>query len=241
MSMKSHAVVGVLSGCGGAGASVLSALLAASVSAAPVDGTSGSGHVTLIDCDPLGGGIDVLLGCEQVAGPRWRQVRVKGGRLDAAVLEQSLPRWGQVAFLAADSSAIEPPALEQVIGAARELGPVVLDIPRWPGPVRSTAIAHSDLLVLVAVAEVRAITASRLIIDDLPADRTVVAVRGRSRSVSSIHIGELLDRPVIGEVSYDPALAQSGVLDQRRIGRASRRLLHSIAELIQDDDTSLAA
>src|SRR5437879_9450609 len=86
--MDSGPVIGVLSGCGGAGASVLAAVLAAAAE-----------RCMLIDCDHLGGGIDVLLGCERVPGPRWRHVRLRGGELDPSVLLDGLPRWRDVSFL----------------------------------------------------------------------------------------------------------------------------------------------
>src|SRR2546421_294935 len=56
--------IGVVGGRGGAGASTLACALA--VTAAR------SGHRTmLIDGDPLGGGLDVLLGGERAGGLRW--------------------------------------------------------------------------------------------------------------------------------------------------------------------------
>ena len=53
--MRAQPVIGVLSGCGGAGASVFAAVLAG---ARP----GGTGTAFLLDCDPPAGGIDVLLG-----------------------------------------------------------------------------------------------------------------------------------------------------------------------------------
>jgi len=91
--MSAEPVIGVLAGCGGAGASTFAAVLA---------GCAGP-PAFLLDCDPLGGGIDVLLGCEQLPGPRWGQVRLRGGPLDPQVLLSGLPCWHEVRFLAADS------------------------------------------------------------------------------------------------------------------------------------------
>src|SRR5690606_16343574 len=57
-------VLAVVGGRGGAGASVL-ATATAVVSARSGDRT------LLVDCDPLGGGLDLVLGAEEVTGLRW--------------------------------------------------------------------------------------------------------------------------------------------------------------------------
>ena len=87
--MSPFPVIGVSSGCGGAGASVFAAVLAACADPPAL----------LLDADPTGGGLDVLLGCEQLPGPRWPDLRLRGGTLDPAGLLAALPRWGPVAFL----------------------------------------------------------------------------------------------------------------------------------------------
>jgi len=68
-------VLGVVGGSGGVGASTFAAVLAAV-----------TGRAMLVDLDVVGGGIDVLLGIEDVAGARWSGLRVGGGRLDPALL-----------------------------------------------------------------------------------------------------------------------------------------------------------
>ncbi|MGW3826348.1 septum site-determining protein Ssd [Streptomyces sp. NPDC005071] len=76
--------VGVIGGRGGAGASTLACALA--VAAAR------SGRRTmLIDGDPLGGGIDVLLGGERAEGMRWPDFAHSKGRVGGGALEESLP------------------------------------------------------------------------------------------------------------------------------------------------------
>ena len=67
-------VIGVVGGCGGAGASTFACVLAA---------TAATGWpAVLVDLDPVAGGIDVLLGIEAVPGARWSGLRLGGGRLD---------------------------------------------------------------------------------------------------------------------------------------------------------------
>ncbi|MEO6703295.1 MAG: hypothetical protein ABI140_05665, partial [Jatrophihabitantaceae bacterium] len=184
--MRLEPVIGVLAGCGGAGASTLAAVLAATLG-------ERDGHAYLIDCDPLGGGIDVLLGRERAPGPRWDQVRLRGGSLDPATLRESLPRWGRVSFLAADSARpIDPAALDQVVTAAAAMSPVLLDLSRSRSAARRTALERCDQVLLVTAAEVRAVTATALVAAALDPARSHVVVRGSSRNLPAQHIGDLL-------------------------------------------------
>ncbi|MGX7681424.1 hypothetical protein ACSMXN_21265 [Jatrophihabitans sp. DSM 45814] len=242
--MSSRQVIGVISGCGGAGASVLAAVLAG-CAADPAAGRSGtSGPVFLLDCDPLGGGIDVLLGCERVPGARWQQVRLRGGDLDPAVLLESLPRWRRVSFLAADSpTELDADVVDQVIGTASNAGTVILDLPRWPSPVRVLAQARCDRVILVVPGEVRAVAASAFIAGGLDSAKTVVAVRGTSRSLPAERIGKLLGLPVLGEIKYDPLNARASGLARSRFRRDTRRLAQAAfsSEAALSAQTALSA
>ena len=75
------AVVGVIAGRGGGGASVFAAALAQSAADA-----------LLVDADPWGGGIDLVLGCEGETGLRWPDLALQGGRLSYASLRDALPQ-----------------------------------------------------------------------------------------------------------------------------------------------------
>jgi hypothetical protein len=194
-------------------------------------------HSFLIDCDPLGGGIDVLLGCERVAGPRWAQVRLRGGTLDPSVLLEELPRWRDVSFLAADTLIeLDTDAVVQVIDAAASVGTVVLDLPRWPSVLRGAVLSRCDQVVLVTVAEVRAVTASALIALELDPAIASVAVRGTSRSLPASRISELLRLPVIGELPYDSASLRPTGLEIRRVRRGTLRVASAVLRRCPDMD-----
>lgn len=217
--MNRHPVLGVLSGCGGAGASTLAALLAYLLPQPAV----------LIDCDPLGGGIDVLLGCEQRPGPRWGQVRLRGGPLDPLTLLDVLPRWHDVRFLAADHpSALSPAAVSAVVAAAAEVGPVVLDLPRAGCELRAAGIAGCDLLAVVTPAEVRGVTATAVLAPGLDPERSGLVVRGASRSLPAGHIGELLGLPVWARLPYDPAATSENGLQARQLRRRTRQAAEAV-------------
>src|SRR6185437_4535051 len=228
IGMRAHPVIGVLAGCGGAGASVFSAVLAGQ--AAQQDR-----HSFLLDCDPAGGGLDVLLGCEQLAGPRWGQVRLAGTALDPAVLVDSLPRWQQVSFLSADTGQpLDPVPVALVVQAARTVSTVVIDLPRAPSGLRRAALRSCDQVVLVAVAEVRALTATALVAAGLDQARTLVLVRGPARSLSPARIGELLCLPVFGRLPHDPAGARADGLRLTDVRRRTRRLAAAVLRAAAD-------
>ncbi|MEV7009547.1 septum site-determining protein Ssd [Streptosporangium sp. NPDC051022] len=71
---RAGAVVCVAGGRGGAGASVLAASLALSASRRRL-------RTLLVDADPLGGGLDVLLGQEEAGGARWADLVAREGRI----------------------------------------------------------------------------------------------------------------------------------------------------------------
>jgi hypothetical protein len=202
-------VVGVLGGSGGVGASTFAALLAAA--AAPS---------VLIDADPVSGGADVLLGIESVAGARWSGLRVDGGHLDPRLLADGLPRWRSVAVLAADAAPPSPSAALQVLEAASRLGTVVLDLPRAPEPVRDALLRRCVLCVVVAVAELRELTAARSVLRSLGGVAAGAVLRRGSMPTADA-VG-LLGVPLVGVL---PAL------DRRSVGsRAGSRVAAGVLD-----------
>lgn len=227
--MSPFPVIAVVSACGGAGASVLAALLAALATRVFDDVRS-----YLIDCDVYGGGIDVLLGAEQTPGPRWNEVRVRGADLDASALSERLPRWGSVSFLAADGLAdIDPAALSTVVAAASRAGPVVLDLPRWAQCLGESVAPLIDLVVLVLPAEVRAVTACGVLLSGRLGEvfdpaRVTLVLRGSSRAVRPDSVSSLLNVPVAGVVRHEAGSVAVRGLDPDRISRATRGLADEV-------------
>jgi Mrp family chromosome partitioning ATPase len=178
-------VIGVIGGSGGVGASTFAAVV-----------TSVAARAVLIDLDPVGGGIDVLLGIDDVPGARWSGLRVGGGYLDPAALAAGLPRWRGVAVLAAD----EPPgpgAVAQVASAAAEVGTVVIDLPRAPSDLREAGLACCELCVVVAAAnDVRSLVAARAVLRSLPDIPAGVVLRRGGFGVGEAV--DLLGAPLLG-------------------------------------------
>ncbi|MEV4875379.1 septum site-determining protein Ssd [Streptomyces cyaneofuscatus] len=198
--------VGVIGGRGGSGASTLACALA--VSAAR------SGRRTmLIDADPLGGGIDVLLGGERAEGMRWPDFAHSKGRLGGGALEDSLPAlhglrvlsWGRD-----DEVAIAPQAVRAVLAAARRLGGVVVvDLPRRVDEGVAEALAQLDLGLLVVPGELRAVAAAkrvasavRMVLDDV----RVVARGPYAAGLDERWVAQAIGLPLVGELPLEPDL-----------------------------------
>ncbi|HEX4815352.1 MAG TPA: septum site-determining protein Ssd [Nonomuraea sp.] len=152
---RSGAIVCVTGGRGGVGASVLSACLALHASG------SGHLHTLLIDADPLGGGIDALLGHEEAPGARWGDLMAREGRIGCGALQAALPSFGDLAVLSfhrGEVPAIPAQAMRSVLEAGRRgFDLVVVDLPRHFDPAAVEALTRAKVTLLVAAADVRGI------------------------------------------------------------------------------------
>jgi len=200
--------VGVIGGSGGAGASTLACALAVAAARA-------GRRTMLVDGDPLGGGLDVLLGVEHTAGLRWPELAGARGRVNSGVLEASLPRLGELSLLSWDRGApvsLPPRALRSVLGAARRRGGVVVvDLPRRLDEVAAEAFAQVDVGLLVIPAELRAVAAAGrvaaalgLVLDDL----RIVARGPFGGGLDAAEIAELVGAPLAGELPPEPGIRE---------------------------------
>ncbi|WP_267244140.1 septum site-determining protein Ssd [Streptomyces sp. PR69] len=198
--------VGVIGGRGGAGASTLACALA--VTAA----RTGS-RTMLVDADPLGGGLDVLLGGEQAEGRRWPDFAASKGRVAGGALEESLPQLHRLRVLSwdrGDSVVIPPEAMRSVLAAARRRGGVVVvDLPRRVDEGVAEALAQLDLGLLVVPGELRAVAAANrvasavgMVLQDLRA-----VVRGPYASgLDEQWVAGALGLPLAGELPVEDGL-----------------------------------
>ncbi|MFB9688451.1 septum site-determining protein Ssd [Amycolatopsis plumensis] len=156
-------VLGVVGGRGGAGASVFAATLALAADCEP-------GGALLLDCDPLSGGLDVLLGLEKTAGARWPAVRLSG-RASVSSLVADLPqrrhRGGSLPVLASgpEGAGPDPGSLSAILSSGRRTGrTVVCDLPRALGEASEEAVLRADLVVLLVPLEYRACLAAKKVL-----------------------------------------------------------------------------
>lgn len=170
-------VVAVAPGSGGAGASVLAAGLA-------ITAVRHGARPMLVDADPFGGGLDVLLGWEGRSGLRWPDLAEAGGVMSVDGLYSALPSHGDLVLLSWDRSdtlAVPLDAVDAVLDAGRRGSDlVVVDLPRSLDDAAVRVLQAADLTLLVARPEVRACAAaaraSSLV--RLHSDAVEVVVRG---------------------------------------------------------------
>lgn len=204
--------VAVLGACGGAGASVFAGALAY---AAARSGRS----ALLLDCDPWGAGLDVVLGVENDPGLRWSDLSAPAGRLPVDDLARALPRIrvgpSSISVLGHHREAgtdVGPDAVDVVVDAGRRgAWTVVVDLPRMPGPVPDRVLERCDLVVLVAPADVRACWAAQRVrarLREFAVDAGLV-VRGPSPcGLGAGEMADLLRLPLLAQMRAEPGLAR---------------------------------
>lgn len=191
----------------GAGASTLSAALSLTA--------VGLGWAALlVDADPLGEGIDLVLGGEAAAGLRWPDLVATRGRLSPPALHDALPRVDGLPVLSWDRGgdlALPAEALGAVLDAGvRGSRLTVVDLPRHPGDATLAALARSDVVLLVVRAEVRAAAAAaRVALAVAPHTRDLrVVVRGPAPSgLPADAVAGSLGLPLAGRLRAEPGLS----------------------------------
>jgi secretion/DNA translocation related CpaE-like protein len=197
----------VVGGRGGAGASTLAAALGVTAVRA--------GHsALLVDADPLGGGLDLVLGGEDAGGLRWPDLVGTRGRIAGDSLSEALPTVDGLVVLSWDRSSpltIDPDALSSVLTAGvRVHDLVVVDLPRSFDAASEEALARSDVVWLVVPAEVRATASASRVVTALQAMSTYVEVVVRGPAPGGLPaevIAESLGVPLAGWVRAEPGLS----------------------------------
>lgn len=170
--------LGVVGGCGGAGASVFAAAL----------GRVGArrGPTLLVDADPQGAGQDRLLGVEGLPGLRWEGLEQTTGRLSARSLREAVPRvhgLGVLTFGGRRPTSLQAFAVREALAAARRgHDTVVVDLPRAGDSLTDELVARCDRLVVVTTATVLGVAATARLCARLPGGVRTVVVRGRAMS-----------------------------------------------------------
>jgi secretion/DNA translocation related CpaE-like protein len=229
-------VIGVFGGCGGAGVSTFSAALAIAASvAAPT---------VLIDGDPLGGGLDVLLGVEATAGLRWADLIETRGRLDADSFAGALCKVGTTAVLAwgrgdqgrGALSVGDVSAIDAVLDAAKQsFATVVLDLPRSWGVVADRLLDAADETVLIVPAEVRPVAATASLLEALGTraltPHLVIRDAGGG-SLSARDVGASLGLQIVATLRSDPAVRVAARRGESPVRGSRGSLAHACAAVI---------
>ncbi|HVB27008.1 MAG TPA: septum site-determining protein Ssd [Mycobacteriales bacterium] len=224
-------VVGVVAGCGGGGASTLASALA-------VTGARAGARVLLVDADPLGGGIDLVFGAEQLGGLRWPVLagdgmarhraagdgaarhRAAGDgaavRIRPQTLAASLPVSHGVAMLSTDRDlpgGIAVPAMQALLtAAALAYDLIVLDLPREFGAAAAFAVGRARAVLLVVPAQVRAVAAASGVAVALVSRGAPLHLVVRGPAPSGLQAGDIsgaLGLPPARWLDPEPGLARA--------------------------------
>jgi secretion/DNA translocation related CpaE-like protein len=237
-------VLAVLGGRGGAGASGFATAVAVAVA------ESGR-HAMLVDCDALGGGLDLAVGAEKLDGLRWSGLDLGGGRVPAAALHAALPTprlrgRGGLTVISYDrtsydrldgdreGSGPDAVAVRTVCGAGRRAGDtVVCDVPRYPCEPGTAALETADLAVLVVPAEVRACAAAATVVGRVRRYGVALhlVVRGPAPGgITPSDVSRALDLPVLAAMRSQPGLGSA--LDRGAVPGLSRGPLANAARQV---------
>jgi len=196
-------VVAVTGACGGAGASTLATAMALAARRA---GRS----VLLVDGDPLGGGIDVGLGCEALPGVRWGDLAEGEGRLSAATLDAALPHPHGIALLSHGRQGPTAPRSEVMTtvldAGVRGYDLVLIDQPRAMLLDGSLDARH---VFVVVPNRIRAISAAAVTLPRLGAlaGDVHLVLRRSARGIAARDVERALGVTIVGEFPEDPRLA----------------------------------
>jgi secretion/DNA translocation related CpaE-like protein len=210
------AVVAVIGGRGGAGASVFATALAQTAADA-----------LLIDADPWSGGIDLVLGSEAQAGLRWPDLSLQGGRLSIDALRDALPQCHGVSVLSGGrvGGDVDAAPLAAVIDAGSRGGATVIcDVPRRSTAAAETALDAADLVVVVAPADVRSCAAAAAVAPWVSAinPNVGVVVRGPAPSgLRSRDVAAIVGLPLLAAMRSQPDVAAALEHGGLRLGRRS--------------------
>ena len=221
-------LVSVIGGSGGVGTSTLAAAMA-------VTGNRRGLRSLLFDADPLGGGLDLVLGAERAHGLRWSDLDATRGRHSAGSLSDVLPVHSGIATLSWDRAADTslPESVPSVLTAAvRGFDLVVADLPRNVDERGADILGRSVLTVLVVAEEICALAAARRVLMRVDACSSAIVVVSVSRpgGIGRAAVEDALGRPVHARHRYDRRIR--GAVDRGHGPGSSRAARRTAAALL---------
>ncbi|WP_298441072.1 septum site-determining protein Ssd [Gordonia sp. (in: high G+C Gram-positive bacteria)] len=227
--------VALVGGHGGAGVSTMAVVLAQCAS------RSGS-PVLLLDAEPGGAGLDLLLGAEDTPGLRWGDITGETGSIAGQALSAALPRCGaRLRFLTSrrdDGTPLSAETVLTVVDAARAHGDTVIaDAGRAVDAAALGVLDSADLAVVMTTASVPAVAATRKLVTRARlGGQARLLVRGPAPGgLSAGQVAEAVGLPLLAALRSRRALARSGEEGGLRPGRrgpetvAARAVLDALA------------
>ena len=225
-------LVAVVGGAGGAGATTLAAGLALAASRRGLASA-------VVDLDPVGGGLDLLLGAERVPG--WRWPRLAGARGEVSDIRDVLPSVGGVTLVSTGRTGGDragPEAVTAVVrGLLRHHALVVLDAGRGLGEGVRAQVRHAQETLVVVPADVRGVAASTQLLEVLQPEAPRAVVRRRpAATLAPVLVADAVGLPLVGVLPHDAGIARAGAAGEpplrgrSRWGRAVAAVLDAVVE-----------
>ena len=121
---------------------------------------------TLVDADPLGGGIERVIGLDAPDGVGWGSLRGSAGRFGSRSLRAALPQVDGLAVLgwgASPRGGLDPGVVREVVSALqRGNETVVLDVPRYPDEATGEVLTRCDHVLVVTTLTLPGVAAGGL-------------------------------------------------------------------------------
>jgi secretion/DNA translocation related CpaE-like protein len=199
-------VIAVLGGRGGAGASVLAGGLAVTAARRGL-------RTLLVDADPLGGGVDLVLGWESLDGLRWPALSQASGEVPAPALVEALPGRSELVILSWDRGepmTVPPEAMLAALDAGRRGRDLtIVDLPRRLDESAMLALRAADQVYLVVPAELRACAAAARVAAVAGPHCAALSVVVRQPGPAGLAVKEViaaLQLPYAGTILSEPRL-----------------------------------
>ncbi|MGH3471010.1 MAG: septum site-determining protein Ssd [Nocardioidaceae bacterium] len=177
-------VVAVIGGCGGAGATTFSCALA-------LHAARGGVRTLLVDADPLGGGIDLVVGCETQDGLRWPDLATTQGRVNAREFRSALPSIDDLSVLSwdrGDHVEVDQATMRAMLTVGRRSADlVVVDLPRHAITREGVGgLLTCERALLVTTCDLRSVAASRRVLQFVGGLGAPVRLVARTSSTSDL-------------------------------------------------------
>lgn len=228
--------LGVIGGSGGSGATTFACALGLAAAR--------RGDACLVDTDPLGPGVDRVLGFDRMDGVRWDALQQTTGRLSARALREALPRrdgLGVLTWTPGAAASLQAFAVREALAAAARGHPVVvLDLARG-GPLTEELVNRCHQVVVMVRANLPGLTSAARLVARLGAPGTVgLVVRGSG--VEATEAARMVGGPVLAVMGDQRGLDEAVDLGQGPL-RSRRSVLARAADevLARCRDTESAA
>jgi secretion/DNA translocation related CpaE-like protein len=223
--------IGVVGGSGGSGATTWACALG------QVAGRRGPSIV--VDLDPLGPGVDRVLGLDVVDGVRWEALGHTTGRLSARALRDSVPRRDGVAALTwyarPEPRRLQAFAVREALSAARRgHDTVIVDLPRGWDALTEEVVTRCDHVLVTIVPSVPGLAAAVRVCERF-ADPGALGLVVRGAGLDDHTLTRLTGAPIAVRMNDQRGLSEAtdlglGPVRSRRtpLGRSATTVLTSL-------------